>query len=165
MRQVNPKSIRTVSTLPHEILGFIFVLAVGRRREYTVSSQEMVFSGLERYSYNFLLVCRRWFMIARETPELWSFWGNNLRDWRIRYCSAGGAPTDIVLDGHWEQDSWNRVNWVDVLDLPLRKALQDRINKDKVREIHIWERYNNLMTPILHFLTPNVKRLTGNWNR
>ena len=35
------------------------------------------FDGLRKGSYNFLLVCHRWFKIASNTPELW-LWGTTM---------------------------------------------------------------------------------------
>ena len=40
------------------------------------------FGGLEKGSHNFLLVCHHWFEVASCSPELWSFWGNTLKDWK-----------------------------------------------------------------------------------
>jgi len=57
--------------VPPEILGYVFTQNLVR---------DQPFDGLQKGSYNFLLVCHHWFEVASSTPELWSFWGNTLQD-------------------------------------------------------------------------------------
>ena len=63
-------SLLNVSKLPPEVLGNIF------QRNVTLDGS----FKLEEGSHNSLLVCHHWFEVASRTPELWSFWGNNLED-------------------------------------------------------------------------------------
>jgi hypothetical protein len=135
--------------LPPEILGSIFVFAIGRRRNHATFCEDDIFSGWETGSYSFLFVCHRWYTIAFNTPELWSFWGNTIPDWRCRYRLAGSLPTELVLDGP-------SMGWASyALDNPLREALRDRAAQDKVGQIHIRDHCNDLIGPILSLLTPN----------
>ena len=113
-------SLLNVSTLPPEILGDIF------HRNVILKS---AFDGLEKGSYNFLLVCYHWFEVASRTPELWSRWGNNLQDWKKRYRYCPAAPLDLVLDG---MDSAGGP-----LDDTLQSALQDRAARDTVQRVHL----------------------------
>ena len=113
-------SLLNVSTLlPPEILGQIFCWNA------IVPYEDFV--GLSRGSYNFLLVCHHWFEVASRTPDLWSFWGNSIRDWAHRHTRCGTAPLDLVLarcTGYG-------------LDDRLRDALWDRAARDLVRRVHL----------------------------
>src|ERR1700743_148675 len=111
--------------LPSEILGYIFAWIVTPERRYSTHSRTS-FLGLKKISYNFLLICRHWLEVASNTPEVWSFWGNKLRDWRKRYHRAGVASTDLVLDDYHPE----------VLCDPLKVALKDHAAKNKIREVH-----------------------------
>ncbi|KAF9653325.1 hypothetical protein BDM02DRAFT_3182863 [Thelephora ganbajun] len=113
-------SLLNVSALPPEVLGDIFRWNVIREDD---------FEGLKEGSYNFLLVCHHWFEVASRTPELWSFWGNNLRDWEKRFSRYPTAPLDLVLNGR-EFDG-------NTLGSALRDALQDRAAWDTIRRIHL----------------------------
>ena len=112
-----------VSKLPPETLGEIF-------RWNTI--RESDFGPLEDRSHNFLLVCHHWFEVASCTPELWSFWGNNLQDWRKQYLRHPTAPLDLVFNG----SNCGR----GPLDDDLRNALQDRTARDTIRQIHLTSR-------------------------
>ena len=133
-------SLLNISRLPPEILGDIFHQNV---------IPEGNFEGFENRSYNFLLVCHHWFQVASCTPELWSFWGNNLQDWAKRYLRYPAAPVDLVLDGV----QFSR----DTLDAPLRKALQDRAMADTVRRIHLVSEDPELPSSILSPLTADCE--------
>jgi len=104
--------------LPPEILGNIFLLNV---------IPDGDFSGLIKGSYNFLLVCRRWYEVALCTPKLWSSWGNTIRDWSQRYARCRSAPLDLVLSGYSDHS----------LDDALHDALQDRVARDLIRRVHL----------------------------
>ena len=116
-------SLLNVSKLPPETLGEIF-------RWNTI--RESDFGPLEDRSHNFLLVCHHWFEVASCTPELWSFWGNNLQDWRKQYLRHPTAPLDLVFNG----SNCGR----GPLDDDLRNALQDRTARDTIRQIHLTSR-------------------------
>jgi len=100
------------------------------------------FDGLEKGSHNFLFVCHHWFEVASHTPEIWSFWGNTLKDWKQRYRRSGSAPLDLVLDGH------EIVGSVIPYD-----ALQDRATRDTIRRIHLRTNNSWLLNSLLQQLT------------
>lgn len=125
-------SLLNVSRLPPEILGDIF------RRNVTLTG---LFDGLGEESHNFLLVCHYWFEVASCTPDLWSFWGNNLRDWTKLHLRHPTAPLDLVLYG-----SWNKGR---SLHESLRNALQDRAMRDALRRIHLVARDSELLDSII----------------
>ena len=132
-------SLLDVARIPPEILGYIFHLkitpAVGFR-----------FPSLHKGSYNFLLVCHHWFEVAHHTPELWSFWGNNVRDWKRRHLRSGTSPLDLVLSGARRQ--------VEPFDGALRDALRDRAAHDTIRTIHLRSPEKDLLAAIVSALTP-----------
>ena len=83
-------SLLNVSKLPPEVLGDVF------RWNVTVND---TFGGLGERSHNFLLVCRHWFGVASCTPEVWSFWGSSLEDWKKQHLQYPSVPLDLVLNG------------------------------------------------------------------
>jgi len=136
-------SLLNVARIPPEILGHIFHLNV------MPGAVEGYFPKLRKGSYNFLLVCHHWFRVARNTPELWTFWGNNLEDWRRRYPLSGvSAPVDLVLDGFQYSDEY--------LDEILRDVLRDRAARDVIRKVHITSPYmdHSAAIAIVSSLTP-----------
>jgi len=117
-------SLLNVARIPPEILGRIFHLNV------IPEASEGYFPKLRKGSYNFLLICHHWFQVARTTPELWSFWGDNLEDWRRRYLLSGpSAPVDLVLD--------LARHGVGSFDEALRDVLRDRAARGVIRKVHI----------------------------
>jgi len=117
-------SILNVARIPPEILGHIFRLHI--MPESSGSRPLKVRKG----SYGILLVCHHWFRVARKTPELWSFWGNDLEKWKRMYLFSGvSAPVDLVLDEfHWRDRPF---------DENLRDVLRDRAARDAIRKVHI----------------------------
>ena len=148
-------SLLNISKLPPEVLGNIFCWNVIRKGD---------FDGLEKGSYNFLLVCHHWFEVASRTPELWSFWGITPKDWARRHSRSGTARLDLVLGGY-EYDAR-------YFDDTLWDALEDRAAKDIVRRVHLEAGDTRLMGSILDSLTPDCEELRPNsmesfvlWNR
>ena len=126
--------------VPPEILGYIF-------RWNVIPEGE--FDGLEKGSYNFLLVCHHWFQVASSTPELWAFWGNTLKQWSQRYRRSGTAPLDLVLDGSYHMNEMNAIPF----DGPLRDALRDRAASDSIRSVHLKGPDADFLRSILSSLT------------
>ena len=132
--------------LSPEILGYIFKFSITQKRS-DLSFIDTTFNGLERGSYNFLFVCRRWYDVAINTPELWSFWGNTLRDWDKMCRRNKAAAVDLVLN--------RDPSGPGVLSIPLRGELRDRIARDEIRRIHLRSDDYDLLGSILSSLTPD----------
>ena len=134
-------SFLNVSRLPPEVLGEIFSWGVARETD---------FEQLEEGSHNFLLVCRHWFEVASRTPEIWSFWGDNLEDWTRRHLRHQTAPLDLVFNGgRYRDGEWFRR---DSLGESLRNALQDRVARDTIRKIHLYARDSEILDSIISSL-------------
>ena len=135
-------SLLNISTrVPPEIIGYIFDWSLVRDPSFH-------FDGLRKGSYNFLLVCHHWFEIASRTPELWSFWGSTLQDWKKRHHRSGATPLDLVLDGG-ESDP-------DVpFDESLQNAVKSRVMQDTIRQVHLRSCYPDTLTSIISSLTPD----------
>jgi len=133
-------SLLNIARVPPEILGHIFrfnvVLEVGDCRFATVRED----------AYNFLLVCHHWFEVALHTPELWSFWGNSLDDWKRRYLRSGTSALDLTLEGWLYEDG--------SFDEALRDALRDRAARGVIRKVHLRSEDPELLTAIVSSLTP-----------
>ena len=134
-------SLLNISTrVPPEILGYILGLSLGRENSW-------YFEGLQKGSYNFLLVCHHWFQVASHTPEIWSFWGNTLQDWKKRHHRSGATPLELVLNGA-RSDS----------DIPFDQSLQDavrgRVMQDTIRKVHLFSSDGDTLTPIISSLVP-----------
>jgi len=108
-------SLLNVSKFPPEVLGNVFRWNVILKGD---------FGGLEKGSHNFLPVCHHRFEVASQTPELWSFWGNNPKDWARWYRRSGTALLDLVLDGYGYDGT--------CFDAALRDALEDRAAKNTI---------------------------------
>ena len=134
-------SLLNISThVPPEILGSVFrwnVIPKGN------------FGGLRKGSYNFLLVCHHWFEVASNTPELWTFWGNTLKQWSQRHQRSGTAPLDLVLNAPYHMGDANTIPF----DGPLRDALRDRAASDSIRSVHLRTWDTDLMHSIISSLT------------
>jgi len=140
-------SLLNISTsVPPEILGQIFVFSLVRQACHEVRSRD--FGGLQKGSYNFLLVCHHWFGVASGTPELWSFWGNTLQDWKKRHHRSGATPLDLVL---YRNKAKSRVHF----DESLRDAVRSRVMEDTIQRVHLMSRDAGTLTSIISSLTPD----------
>ena len=126
-------SFLNVSKLPPEILGDIF------RRNVVLRSD---WGWLGENSHNFLLVCHHWFEVASCTPELWSFWGGSLQDWKKRHLRHQTVPLDLVFNGQrYMADEFD--------DRDLRDSLRDRVAQDTIRRIHLIAEYSEILESII----------------
>ena len=147
-------SLLNVSTrIPPEILGHIFCLRIFRRgRHYNLSEPH-------KGSYNFLLVCHHWFEVASHTPELWSYWGNTLKQWSKRSKRSGASPVDLVLGGRQFNRFYTVRHSYATLDGPLRDILRERAECDAIRSIHLRGGRGSLITSVLSAITSNGEEL------
>ena len=137
-------SLLNISTrVPPEILGAVF------RWNAIPEGGFLDFEGLPKGSYNFLLVCHHWFEVASHTPELWSFWGNTLRQWSRRHRCSETAPADLVLRRYYFTGSHPPFNG------PLRDAVRDRAARGTIRSVHLQNSNKTLLTSILSSLIPD----------
>jgi len=126
-------SLLDVSSLPPEVLGDIFCWNVTLKDD---------FGGLEKGSHNFLFVCHHWFEVASRTTEIWTFWGNNIRDWDERYLrSSVAAPLDLVLDGLTYMFGY--------ISESQQMALKDRAARDTLRRVHLQSDRHDLLTSVI----------------
>ena len=132
-------SLLNVSKLPPEVLGDIF------RWNVTVGDT----GQLEEGSHNFLLVCHHWFEVASCNPELWGFWGNNLRDWTERHLRYPTAPLDLVLDGRQFRGG--------TIGHSLVNALEHRAAQDTIRSVYLISEDSELLRSIISPLTANCE--------
>ena len=140
-------SLLNVSTrVPPEILAHIFVLSLVREAGRSLESPSH-FSGLRKGSYNFLLVCHHWFEVASGTPELWSFWGNTLQDWKKRHHRSGAAPLDLVMYGPDCNDFF--------FDETLWSAVRSRVMQNTIHQVHLTSYQHLTIASIISSLTPN----------
>ena len=128
-------SLLNISTLPPEILGDIFCRCA-------------IPEGFEERTYTFLLVCHHWFEVASCTPELWGFWGNNLRDWEEHHLRYPEIPLDLILlDGSRFTGG--------TLDRAVHDSLRDRASRDSIWRVHLRANDWTLLSSILFPLTAN----------
>jgi len=138
-------SLLNISTrVPPEILGEIFVWSVVRSAPCSLDPLE--FDHLREGPYDFILVCHHWFEVACLIPELWSFWGNTLQDWKRRYRHSGATPIDLVLE-KGECDPGPS------FDGSLQEAVRTRVTQGTIRRVHLTSKYDH--KDIISSLTPN----------
>ncbi|KAF9777537.1 hypothetical protein BJ322DRAFT_1179467 [Thelephora terrestris] len=126
--------------IPPELLGMVF---------FWIIHERIYLRKFQPTSYHFLLVCCRWYQIARHTPELWSFWGHTLAGWLPRIGWSGAIPVDLVLNGYQ----------VGGPGLPLHPsiwtALQDHGARNAVRSLQLWSERKRVLAEVLDALTPD----------
>ena len=134
-------SLLNISTrVPPEILGYIFTQNLVR---------DQPFEGLQRGSYNFLLVCHHWFEVASNTPELWSFWGTTFWGWEKCHHRSGATPVELVLHetrcypGHFNKS--------------LQDAVRSCVMQDTIRQVHLMSDNPRTLSPVISSLTPDGK--------
>ena len=142
LKRVRNSLLNISIRMPPEILGQVFHWNV---------IPEGDFAGLQKGSYNFLLVCRHWFEVASGTPELWAFWGNTLKQWSQRYQRSGVAPLDLVLFTQSFNGDGNDIRFGG----SLREALLDRAAHNSIRSIHLRGWDVNLLRSVVSSLTPD----------
>ena len=141
-------SLLNISTrVPPEILGYIFGRNLVREADHSLESP-LQFAGLQKGSYNFLLVCHHWFEVASRTPELWSFWGNTLQDWKKRHDRPGTGPFDLVLNGEVSDPAV-------LCDESLQKAIRCHVMQNTIRQVHLRSDDCDTLTSIISSLTPD----------
>ena len=133
-------SLLGIARISPEVLGYIFRLSV------IPGAADGDFAGLRKDPRTLLLVSHHWSEVARRTPELWSFWGNSLEDWKRQYPRSGTFPLDLVLDGLKHQDR--------SFDGDLQEALSDYATRDTIRKVHLRGGDAQLLTNIVSTLTP-----------
>ena len=135
-------SLLNISTrIPPETLGHIFA-------QNLVRESHSPFEGLQKGSYNFLLVCHHWFEVASRSPELWSFWGNTLQDWKKRHHRSGAIPLDLVLYG-------DKCDPGVPFDASLQSAVRSRVTQDAICQVHLSSNNGDTLNAIISSLTPN----------
>ena len=142
-------SLLNISTrVPPEILGHIFVWILILKADRSIFFLDFV--GLQKGSYNFVLVCHHWFEVASRTPELWGFWGNTLQDWKKRHRRSGTTPLDLVLYG-------DRCDPGVLFDETPQDAVRSRVIQDTIRKAHLMSDNGGTLTSIIFSLTPSDK--------
>ena len=130
-------SLLNIHRLPPEVLGEIF---------YWNVTPKVDFDGLQKESHNFLRVCHHWFEVALRTPEIWSFWGDTLKDWERWRHYSGTAPLDLIYDSD---------NDCDRIDGALLDALKVRANQNTIRRIHLGSQDPKFLGKLISSLTPD----------
>ena len=140
LKRARNSLLNIFARLPPELLGKVFhwnTIPVGDCGE------------VRRGSYNFLLVCHRWFEVASGTPELWTYWGNTLKLWSQRYQRSGIAPLDLVLLTH------KHIGGENVFDGPLRDALRARAADGSIRSVQFRGWDTDQLNSVISSLTPD----------
>ena len=137
---------------PAEVLGCIFVWSLVQKARSPAYSRD--FGGLQKGTYNFLLVCHRWFEVASRTPELWGFWGNTLQDWKKRHHRFSATPLDLVLYGDIS-DPRAPFDPHTPFDKSLHDAVRTRVARNTIRRVHLISGHGGTLTSIISSLTPN----------
>ena len=130
-------SLLNIARIPPEIFGHIFCFSITR-------VGDPHFPKTAKGSYNFLLVCHHWSQVALRTPELWTSWGNSLKDWRRSHPRSGISALDLILDGWFCKDG--------VFDEALRGTLMDRAARDVIRKVHLASYDKKLLAAIISSL-------------
>ena len=153
-RQIEVKRARNSLNIyvctPPEILGRVFAWGLVQQAYHPQAYRpphSRDFAGLQKGSYNFLLVCHHWFEVASCTPELWGFWGNTLQDGKKRHHRSTATPLDLVLDG-------GKSNPGVLFDKSLQDAVGNRVVQDTIRKVHLKSRDCGTLTSIVSSLTP-----------
>ena len=133
-------SLLNISThVPTEILALIFYWIVLERRHLP---------RIRPCLYYFLLVCQHWYQVAMRTPALWSFWGHTLALWLCRFKRSGTSPVDLVLNGYVVSGPSAP------LDEPIREALRDRMERNTLKSVQLWNERKSVLEDVLAALTP-----------
>jgi hypothetical protein len=132
-------SLLNIARIPPEILGHIFCFNI-------TEDGDPNFPRIKKGSYNFLLVCHHWSQVALRTPELWSSWGNSLKDWGRWHLRSGISVLDLILDVPNRRDRG--------FDEALRDAIRDRATRDAIRKVHLRSNDTELLTTIISSLIP-----------
>ena len=124
-------SLLNISTrVPPEILADIFSWILFRPNP--APGVESHLHGLCKDSYNFLLVRNHWFQVASHTPELWTYCGNTLQDWKKWFRRhPQSASVDLVLNDR------PRPTTQPSIDHTVRDALRDHATRDIIRQVHL----------------------------
>lgn len=143
-------SLLNISILvPPEILGEIFFWILARPDP--ALHPDSHFDGFCQGSHNFLLVCRHWARVASRTPEIWSFWGNTLLEWKKwHHRHPMNAPLALELTSY-------DVDMYFSFDDALENKLRECARRGTIRQVHLYSDRPNLLTSIISSLTPRTE--------
>jgi hypothetical protein len=133
--RASPLGISTL--LPPEILGNIFHWTMIFQRSYGTSPQA---------PSNLLLVCRHWFEVGLQTPQLWTSWGDSMPDWKRRYTSPAVSGLHLKLNINYGYHP-------EYLSKPLLDALQDRAARDFIRRVSFRDQEAKVLSVIIPAIT------------
>ena len=143
LKRVRNSLLNISIRVPPEILGHIF--------RWNVVTPVEDFCGLRKGSYNFLLVCHYWFEVASNTPELWTFWGNTLKQWSQQYRRSKAIPIDLSLSTYDHMREGDAITF----DGPLRDTLQECAARDSIRSVHLQGLDTGLLHSVVSSLIPD----------